>query len=307
MLTAMFLPFNVLGLFLLDVNSISRYAVGYAAMYALLAADGIAVVAALTPIAALIEISVILLIAIRLVWWTLPALREVRRTSSPPSSAMAWIREHVPRPGPVYVHRVMEPFSILFLPDYRVVTIDDPAELPLGTFRRSDWFVAEGATAVAGGKNFVRERGRLFNIARQRYFEVSLVPLTGLVRFGAGWYGRESVGASEWRWMSRHSQTFLPPLAGKARLTLAFDIPSELVSRHPAIDIQLNGQLIEHFVVTSPSTKKSWVVAPRADDWNELVMSMDKVLNPAREGLTPDARDLGLDLTSYGWGPAGGS
>ena len=40
-LVAMFLPFNVIGWFMLDTNSISRYSIGYAAMYAILAIDGI--------------------------------------------------------------------------------------------------------------------------------------------------------------------------------------------------------------------------------------------------------------------------
>ena len=88
---------------------------------------------------------------------------------------------------------------------------------------------------------------------------------------------------------------------------MAFDIPSELVSRHPAIEIRLNGAVIDRFVCSTPSTSKSWIVPARPDAWNELVISMDKVLNPAKEGITPDARDLGLNLTSYSWGPAGAS
>ncbi len=303
LLVLMFLPFNVLGWLMLDTNSISRYAAGFAAMYAVLAADaaGLIVWRRAPSLAASVIIG---LITLRLAWWTAPAIREVRHTDSPTVAAMQWVRDNIPRPGPVYIHGSMSPFASYFLPDYDLVTIEDPAELPLRVFSPHDWFVIEGATAVAGGKNFVRERGHLFNIVRQRYFEVSAIPLSGLVRFGAGWYGSESVGASEWRWMSGHSLTLLPPVSGNASLMLAFDIPSELVSRHPTIEIRLNGALIDRFVCSTPSTKKSWIVPARANAWNELVISMDKVLNPAKEGITPDARDLGLNLTSYSWRPA---
>ena len=199
----------------------------------------------------------------------------------------------------------MEPFSDYMLRDYDVTMIEDPSELPQRPVSASDWFVSEGSSAVVGAHNFVRERGHLFDIARQRYFEVSVVPMTSVFRFGAGWYGGENVGLMSWRWMSGHSEALLPPVVGTARLMLGFDIPSEMVSRQPGIEIRVNGQLVDRFVCTTPSMRKSWLVPARADAWNQLVISMDKVLNPAREGITLDSRDLGLDLTSYSWGPAG--
>src|SRR5439155_24162175 len=71
LLLAMFLPFNIFGWFMLDTNSISRYAVSYAAMYAILAADALA----LLP---LIQTIVVAFIVVRLMWWAIPALRDVR-------------------------------------------------------------------------------------------------------------------------------------------------------------------------------------------------------------------------------------
>ncbi|HEX7421583.1 MAG TPA: hypothetical protein VF505_16955 [Thermoanaerobaculia bacterium] len=310
-LVAMFLPFNIIGWFMLDTNSISRYSVGYAAMYAILAVDGIDALLlvvtrqrSLLAVAALEAMLVIASIA-SLFWWTLPALRDTRHTVSPPFAAMEWIHANVPRSGRLYVRTNMQPFSDYMLRDHDVTLIEDPSELPQRPVSASDWFVSEGSSAVVGAHNFVRDRGHLFDIARQRYFEASVVPMTSVFRFGAGWYGGENVGLSSWRWMSGHSKTLLPPIVGNARLTMGFDIPSEMVSRHPTIEIQLNGVIVDRFVCSTPSMTKSWLVPARADAWNQLVISMDKVLNPAKEGITPDARDLGLDLTSYSWGPAG--
>lgn len=309
LLAAMFLPFNVIGWFMLDVNSISRYAVGYGAMYALLAADGLdALLSPLSRIASVLadtaETLVIAAIVGRLLWWTLPAVRDVRRTASPPVAAMQWIRASVPRRvGALTIHGSMAPWAAYMLPDYETAFIVDPADLPLQPVGRDQWYAIEGATAIGGAHNFFRERGPLFNIARQRYFEVSVAPLSGLFRFGNGWYDEESVGASAWRWMGARSETLLPPVAGNARLMLTFDVPAELVPRRPAIDIRVNGQLVDHFICTTPTTSKSWTVPARSNSWNELVISMDKVLNPAKEGITSDARDLGLNLTSYAWTP----
>ncbi len=143
--------------------------------------------------------------------------------------------------------------------------------------------MTEGSTGVAGGHNFRRERGQVFDIVRRRYFEVSVSPASGLLQFGAGWYGEESVGMSAWRWMSGRSETLLPPIAGQARLFLGFDLPTELVPRHPTVTITLNGQDIDRFVCTTPSVTRSWIGPARGNAWNQLVITLDKVINPARD------------------------
>jgi hypothetical protein len=307
LLLAMFLPFNVIGWFMLDINSISRYSIGYAAMYTLLAADALTVWRRIPSRAlAVIEAAAILAITVRLVWWTLPALREVRRTSSPPVAAMQWIRANVPRSGRLYVHGSMRPWVAYMLGGYHVVFVEDPAEMPREPIGATEWFVNEDLAASGGAHNFVRERGRLFDIARRRYFEVFVAPAaSGLLRFGPGWYLEENTGTSAWRWMSGRSETLLPPIQGNARLSLGFDLPTELVPRKPAIEVRLNGQLVDRFVCTTPSVKKTWIVPARANAWNPLVLTMDKVINPQKEGIAPDSRDLGLNLTSYSWSPAG--
>ncbi len=310
LLAAMFLPFNVFGLFMLDFHSISRYSTGFAPMYAILAVDGIAAAALLAwramppPAVVASQLIVVAAIVVRLVWWTVPALREVRSTPSPPVQTMRWIHENVPHGDKLYVHGSLQAFSDYLLTDYDPTIIESGAELPARPVDRHEWFVTEGATSAIGGRNFNRRRDRLFDIARRRYFEVSVSPLSDLFRFGPGWFENESDGAVEWRWMSGRSQTLLPPLSGNGRLTLAFDIPSELVSRHPSIEIRVNGQIIDRFVCSTPSTTRTWTVPSRANAWNELVISMDRVLNPAKEGISSDSRDLGLELTSHGWGQA---
>ena len=237
----------------------------------------------------------------RLTWWTLPALREVRRSISPPVAAMEWIRGNVPKSRPLSVHEGMAPCAGCCTPDYNVVIVDEPAKLPIAAFSASDWLVTEGPSAVVNGRNFIREHGNLYDIARRRYFEVSVVPLSSVALFSAGWYAPEGEAAHRWRWMGGRSITMLPPIAGKARLTLDFDLPTELVPRHPTVEIYLNGQLVDRSVCTTPSVSRTVIVPASGNMWNQLVISMDKVLNPAKEGILPDARDLSLNLTGYGW------
>jgi len=295
LLVAMFLPFNVFGWFMLDTNSISRYSVSYLPMYTILAAHALAFVP-------LLETFVVAAITARLILWTVPALRDVRHTESPPVAAMRWITRNVPRSTRLIVYGAMQPWSEYDLAGYHTTVIIDPARIPR-PFRSDDLYLTEGSTSIAGGRNFVRARDRLFDLARQRYFEVSLAPATGLWQFGPGWYGEESDGATTWRWMQSRSETRLPPVAGNARLTLRFNVPPELVARRPSVAVTFNGAPIDSFVVTTTSVEKSWIVRSQADRWNVLAIAIDKVINPAKEHITDDPRDLGLDLMSYSWTP----
>jgi hypothetical protein len=243
----------------------------------------------------------------RMFWWTIPALRDSRSTPSPPVAAVDWILHNVPRTAKIYVHGSMGPWTSYYLRDYHTTFIEGPEDLPMEPVRKTEWYLTEGSSGIGGAQNFVRDRGRLFDIARRRYFEVSVAPASSLWRFVSGWYGEEVVGFSAWRWMSGHSQTLLPPVAGTARLSLGFDLPSELVPRRPVVEIRVNGNVIDRLVCTTPSVAKSWVVPARSDAWNTLEIVLDKVINPQKEGISPDARDLGLNLTSYSWVPAGAS
>ena len=304
-LLGMFLPFNIVGWFMLDTYSISRYAIGYAPMYALLAAHAFTVWEwnRARVLAALQAVTMMLIIA-RLIWWTVPALREVRSTQTPPVMAMRWIRASIPQTATLYAEGGMRPMVLYLLPGYDVTVINDPAVLPPGPVGAGGWFVTEGLASAEGTHPFVRNRERLYDIARHRYFEVSVLPAaSGLIRFGTGWYEPETFGTTVLRWMAGRSETWLPPVQGNARLAIGFDLPTELVPRKPVIEVRLNGQLIDRFGGTPFGNRRQWVVPSRPDGWNELVITMDKVLNPAKEGITPDARDLGLNLTSYSWGP----
>jgi 4-amino-4-deoxy-L-arabinose transferase-like glycosyltransferase len=305
LLMGTFLPFEIFAWYMLDMYGIPRFATTWAPMYALLAVNAIDTIVRLLATShrdAVLGQSVgVAALIVQIAMWTLPSLREVRRTASPPVAAMQWIAANVPNANPLYVEAGLLPFAQVLRPGANIITVaDDLAKLP-AVPTTHDWFIRARGTPVTCGVNFSRHEGRLLRIQSHANYETSITPLTGFARFAAGWYGAENEGAHETRWMGRLSQTFLPALGGTAKLMLSFELPMELVDRHVAIDLIFNGEEIEHFAPTSTSVTKEVAVVSRADGWNELVISTDKTLNPANEHITSESRDLGLMLTGYTW------
>src|SRR5205085_11573559 len=156
----------------------------------------------------------------------------------------------------------------------------------------------EGAGNVAGAQTFVRPRGRLWDLVRRRYFEVSVRPISEHITFGEGWYDEEGTGGEVWRWMGGRSVAQLPPIAGDARLTLTLYAPLDALSSAPNIVVRVNGVVVDRFAVTSRLMEREMVVHARGDAVNELVIETDRVVKPRR-----DPRLLGLRLNSLGWLP----
>jgi hypothetical protein len=275
-------------------------------MYALLAAEGVRVLTSPARRAAPILQAIILAAVIgRYAWWTIPALREVRSTVSPPVAAMQWLIRNAPRnEARLYVHGSVAPWVSYYLKGWNIVRVDEPADIPAVPAGRHDYHLTEGLSGAGGAQNFARPMERIYDIARRRYFQVSVAPITGLAQFNEGWYWEEGDGTNTWRWMSGRGTMSLQPIAGKASLMLEFSVPTELVPRRPVAEVVLNGRIIDRFVVPSAGVvRKEWIVESRVDGRNELVLTMDKVLNPKKEGLIPDERDLGLQLHQYWWRP----
>lgn len=292
-------PFCILAWLLLDRFSVSRFSIGYAPLLALLAADGVEVLtgarwrigAAATAVATLV-----------MVVWTWPAIREVQQHDSPPVVAARWIRSNAnPRTTMLYVHEGMIPFAQALLPEYPQRFLMDETPPTSWVAARTGLFVKEEVSTSKNAHLFVRERGRLFDIARQRYFEVAVTPMSAVVDFADGWYEEESSGTSGWRWMGHRSRALLPPFAGHARLQMRLYVPLDALPAPPNVTVSLNGTVVERFRATSSNLEKSYDVEGRGGAPNELLLETDRVVNPAAERLREDSRDLGLRLESIEW------
>ena len=281
LMLAAFGPFCIFAWLMLDRFSASRFSIGYAPLIALLVADGIAIVARRAEVAAVLVLAMIV--------WTWPALRVVHETASPPVQAIDWIRAHVDARTPIYVHLGMAPYAEALLAgrDLRYV-MAPPAQWlsgPTPLFLRED----------GGARNFARERGHLWWLTRQRYFVVSVTPVTQRAAMRSGWYDEEGSGNARWRWMGARGVIELPP-ARRAHLLLSFYVPLDVLRAQPNVEVRLNGATIARVHATAPNLDIERDVDARADAANELVIETDQAVKPVN-----DPRILGLRLNRLEW------
>jgi len=301
---ATFLPFALFGCFMLDPYSVHRYSTSYVFLWALLAAHGAAVLAMplrrWSPAAALaIQAAILLLITARCIHWTIPAIQEVRRTDSPTYAAMHWLRGHVPPRGAVWVHGSLIPFANYFLTDRDVRVANDLHKLPRIRVGPNDFFATEG---IVNGAEVTFRRGheRLLQIARKRYFETSIVRVAGIWTFDEGWYDQESDGKTIWFWMGKRGRVLLPAVSSRMALRMTLNTVAGAATD---VEVRLNGQLLQRFRGSAEPFDGQWVVTSRTDVPNELVILSSNAVNLKERGISEDARDLGLQLTSYSWQP----
>jgi hypothetical protein len=283
---AAFGPFCLFAWLMLDRFSASRFSIGYAPLIALLAAEGIATVARVAAVEAIIDA----LLVAGMIVWTWPALRVIHNTPSPPVQAAAWIRAHVDRRTPLYVHLGMAPYGQAMLADRAPrYVMTPPAQWtsgPTPLFLRED----------AGARNFTREHGHLWWLTRQRYFTVSITPVTQRAAMRSGWYDEEGSGDVRWRWMGGRGVIELPPARGRAHLLLSFYVPLDALHAPPNVEVRLNGATIARVRAASPNLEIERDVDARANAPNELVIASDRVVQPPN-----DPRVLGLRLNALEW------
>ena len=294
-------PFAILAWLMLDRYSVSRFSIGYAPMFALFAADG---AARLSRGRQRIEIGISGLLATGFFLWTLPALTAVRNEISPTVLAGQAVNDHIdPRRDQLFVAGDVTPFIELLAPGVPFIGVLDERAMPMTIGSRRPMLVSEIAMTNPAGYVYRRQHDRLWNIARRHYFDVALQQVTVGPQFVSGWYPGERAGRDEWRWMSAHSVTRLPPVKGPAVLRLQFAVPVELVPQHPLILITLNGTMIDQFAASQEKNEKDYDVTPAESGVNVLELSIDRTLNPARTGVGTDVRDLGLLVRFLSFGP----
>ena len=297
-------PFAVLAWMMLDRYSVSRFSIGYIPMFALLAADGIDRTARGRPRwEALLGGALVA----AFFFWTLPAFTIVRAQPAPPVLAAQLASNAIdPRRDFLFVAHEMTPFVQYFAPYVQFQSVLDERALPMTTMGRRPWLISEiDATRPTGGWIFRRPHDRLWNIARRHYFDAALAPMAGLPQFVSGWYAPERSDVDEWRWMSAHSVTRLPPASGPTELRIRFSIAIEIVPQHPTMTVALNGVIIDRIRVSEEHNEKTYEVTPAPNGApNTLELSIDRTLNPARQHLGTDARDLGVMVRAISFGPA---
>lgn len=291
LVVASFAPFALLATLMLDFNSIHRYSTSYVFLHALLAAEGAAVVARRKRI---VQCVVVALIAGRYAWWTAPALAEVRGTSSPTFAAARWLRAHTVRGQRVWVHGGVRPFADYILYDRDVHVVRDVAELPRRGLTPRDFYFTEGVISNRGVV-FRRPHERVWDIARRRYFETTVLTIAeNIWLFRDGWYDEEQDAGTTWRWMGARAAALLPGVSGSAELMLTLAGPPEVTQD---VEVRLNGVTLERFRCTDTPVTKRWRAASsRNENVLEIVVARTHMVGA-------DPRPLGVRLFAYGWRP----
>lgn len=301
-LLAMFLPMAVFTWMMLDVTALSRYAIAYVTLHAFLAVTGIEALARLLPARAAVPLFVVLsaFLGSQLIKWTWPALRFARTEPSPVVAAFQWIRENVPQKGPrVYVHLPLVYHAYYFIPDHDFQLVGDERNLPQDDFTAGNVFVFEGDKSEHNDVRwFRRKRLQLFEITRPRFFEIGIVPMHKIIRWGPGWYLLEGDGTNTWRWMKRESvATLSPAVYGAGELRMSLHAPVDVTPRLPVVTVMWNGQVIDR-IHTPPSGDLNlrYLLMSRHEWPNELRLTTDQFIVPK-----DDNRELGLSLKSMTW------
>src|SRR5207245_8273408 len=156
------------------------FSIGYAPLIALLAAEGLDWITR----RALVEAIACGAIVAGMTAWTWPALAEVRRSIAPPVAAVDWIRNHVdPSEATIYVDYGMVTFAEWYLPEYQLRFPSESRPSPTWSTRRPGYLLREEARWSPHAVNFSRAHGRLWQIARQRYFDASVRPIAEIITF----------------------------------------------------------------------------------------------------------------------------
>ncbi|HEX9407492.1 MAG TPA: hypothetical protein VF975_09255 [Thermoanaerobaculia bacterium] len=291
---ATFAPFAIAAWLMLDRYSVSRFSIGYAPMFAIFAADGIARISRRNDVQALLGAALI----VGFIIYTWPALTIARTTIAPPVLGVDAVRQHLdPNRTELYVAFPMTPFIDYFLPNHPYHLVFDERALPLTVPTRPPYLLTEIDHTQPLGYVFSRDRGPLWNIARRHYFEVALEPLPQLPQFVSGWYPPEEKGAEELRWMGGRSVTVLPRSSGTTKLRIQFDVPDELMASPPAITFVLNGAVIDRFKPAESHLVREYEVTPGPAQ-NTLEITTDRTLLHS----SIDRRDLGLLVRFLSWG-----
>jgi hypothetical protein len=293
-------PFFVIALFMLNPQAAGRLSLGYLPMHALLAADGIGVIASLLSfrrekVAIALQSLLALAIISTAIAWVWPSLVEVRRHDSPPVELMHWLRRNVPKEsGYIYVHGSLAPFADYYLPGWHYQHTGDQKVDTLDSHGGRALFVADGWSNDVTAVNFQRKRRRLWSLFLERYFETSVRGVVGGGRF-IGWHDEEISHDATWRWMPERGRIELPALGEKGTLQLMIYAPLDS-EPPPLITISIDGAVVEQFRPVQSEFVKSYTIDSPRDHLIEVELAVDHTIQPPG-----DQRKLGLRMNGFVW------
>ncbi len=241
-------PFLLMAILLLDRFSLTRFAIGYSPMFAMIAMDGLERVSGWTARGSRWKPAIFwsgaVAISAAFLVWTLPSLALVRTSDSPSWAAVEWLES---QPSVVMPHLAvafgMKPFAEYALRDVPLTQVLDIDAVPLAPVEPGTLLVGEGTDPNAVVR-FDRQEYPLRKITRSHYYHISIVPWRERADFRAGWSAPDTETDPERpsRTMGGRSALMLPPSPGadSGWLKLGFTLEAR-----STVEIQWNGQRLE--------------------------------------------------------------
>ena len=297
-----FLPFMITAWLLLDWISMSRFSIAYIGLHAILAARGLEIVAAMlstwlrSPVAA--NFAVLSAAAVvALVIYTLPAVRIVRGSPSPPVEAFAYVREHYnPKVTRVFtIQGQTDALADLMIPEFERAVVRSAETIPLARDGRDSIVVVE-ADWYGAAKSFHRTREKhLARVVRDRYFEMSVVPVENSILFEDGFYDPEGDSDHPLRWMAARGKVVVAA-SGRARtLRLTIELPSETVGK-ASLTFSCNGVRVAT-IKPDAAVFTQTIELPVGNASNEIELAVDATVRPSDvDPESKDTRDLGARI-----------
>lgn len=299
-----FLPMMVLATLMLDPHSMSRFSVAWIPFHALLAAHGAAIVAAMvrswlrTPVTE-VQWLVAMALAAAMVARTLPALEIVRTTDSPPVAAMREVaRSRASTATTVWVvEGATAAHAWLELGPYGATSVPTLGDVPLDRTNGRDAIVVAEGEIYGAERVFRRERAPFDGLARKRFFEMSIVPVASMVRFGDGWFDPDEGDGPTARWMGASARTGFGASPQPRTLTLHLRVPRETAALC-SVELARDGEV----VMRRPPNASVFefdadIVLPAGDSPHEITIRADRTFRPIdHEPGSTDTRELGLRL-----------
>lgn len=298
----MFVPLAIASWMMLDTTAVTRYGLAYVMLFSAGAACGIDVLVRLlrNQIAQnILTAAATMLFVLPLINWTRPALALATHRLSPPIEAMRWIRRRVPPVGPsLFLTEPLHFHAGHELPGYDTHFFDKYDEIPSEAYVAGNYCVVEALTLQRHAHYFSFPRGRLAQIARDRFFEISVIPMDAMIRFGEGWYQDECDAERQhaWRWMQERSTMLLPPLGTDGILRFTFHVPLDGMPHPPKLTIIWNGTIIEQGICKDFENDRRYVLPSRSSPPNECIILLDETAR-----AKDDPRHFGLQLTGISW------
>lgn len=301
LVVGVFLPMMIFGFLMLDWHSMPRFAVAWMPFHAILAARGAAILATMirswlrTPVT---EVQWLLVapLAFAMVQRTLPALEIMRNEDSPPVAAMREVaRTRDPATTRIWTTEgSTAAMARLELRAFEIASVRRIEDVPLAREGRDAILVAEG-NLYGAEKVFRRARKPFLGVERERFFEVSIVPVESLVQFGDGWHDPDEIIAPATRWMGAESRMAVGASGRDRVATLHLRLPRETAGS-TNVEIARDGEVVAHLKPVEMVFDVDVALAA-SETPHEIAIRVDRTFRPSEsEPGSSDERDLGLRM-----------